>query len=485
MALAFVGALDHRRGHHHVTPQHPSADGLRDVVLHPPPGLCGFRDGVRSRDRVGRTVRRRQVLTVAVGGAAHRHRSDVDPRSVGSADRRVTPADAHRRDPSASTTTPTEIRLAGGNLHKMTGDAGQFVIVRPMVKGLWWQAHPFSLSAAPTTSGLTISVKNLGDGSASIRRLPRGTRMIVEGPFGACTPRALEDRKVLFIVGGVGVTPVKAMLERLDRRHQPIVLYRASRHDDLIYVNELREHGPGTRRRVDDPGRPHRDSRGEGSVLGQGVGAGRYPISPNASPCCVARNGCCGPDAPGCAKQASPQKTSTSSSRGGDPMTGQPPPSLGRRLLPALVLTTSAAGLVALLDRPSSGSAIDARLVTPRAVPTAAPVTTRTPTPSAATVTPGPAPTISAAAPASPSIVPPQVSSTTLPSGNTAGRGRRVHGTDSRRPDDRHPVGSCAGRSGRVVEPDRSATSTPSNRPMITVVRWRSISTRCRSSTPK
>jgi len=135
----------------------------------------------------------------------------------------------------------TEIRLAGGNLDTMTGDAGQFVIIRPMVKGLWWQAHPFSLSAAPTTSGLTISVKNLGDGSASIRRLPRGTRMIVEGPFGACTPRALDNRKVLFIVGGVGVTPVKAMLERLDRRHQPIVLYRASRHTDLIYVNELRE----------------------------------------------------------------------------------------------------------------------------------------------------------------------------------------------------------------------------------------------------
>jgi predicted ferric reductase len=135
----------------------------------------------------------------------------------------------------------TEIRLAGGNLHKMTGDAGQFVIVRPMVKGLWWQAHPFSLSAAPTTDGLTISVKTLGEGSASISRLPRGTRMIVEGPFGAYTPTTIQDRKVLFIVGGVGVTPVKAMLERLDRRNEPIVLYRASRNDDLLYVDELRE----------------------------------------------------------------------------------------------------------------------------------------------------------------------------------------------------------------------------------------------------
>ena len=134
----------------------------------------------------------------------------------------------------------TEIRLAGGNLHKMVGDAGQFVIVRPLVKGLWWQAHPFSLSAAPTTAGLKISVKSLGDASQSIGMLPRGTRVAVEGPFGAFTPRAIDDRKVLFIVGGIGVAPVKAMLERLDRRHQPIVLYRASKHDDLVYANELR-----------------------------------------------------------------------------------------------------------------------------------------------------------------------------------------------------------------------------------------------------
>jgi predicted ferric reductase len=133
-----------------------------------------------------------------------------------------------------------ELRLAGGGLNKMVGDAGQFVIVRPLAKGLWWQAHPFSLSAAPTTHGLKISVKSLGDGSASIGALPRGTRVVVEGPFGACTPRAMEDRKVLFIVGGIGVAPVKAMLERLDRRNQPIVLYRAHRHDDLVYANELR-----------------------------------------------------------------------------------------------------------------------------------------------------------------------------------------------------------------------------------------------------
>ena len=134
----------------------------------------------------------------------------------------------------------TELWLAGGDLHRRHGDAGQFVIVRPLAKGLWWQAHPFSLSAAPTTDGLRISVKTKGDATAVIGQLRVGTRVVVEGPFGACTPHRIDDRKVLFIVGGIGVAPVKAMLERLDRRHQPIVLYRAHRHDDLVYADELR-----------------------------------------------------------------------------------------------------------------------------------------------------------------------------------------------------------------------------------------------------
>jgi uncharacterized protein with FMN-binding domain len=40
-------------------------------------------------------------------------------------------------------------------------------------------------------------------------------------------------------------------------------------------------------------------------------------------------------------------------------MTARPHASLGRRLLPAVVLTTAASGLVALLDQPSTGSATD------------------------------------------------------------------------------------------------------------------------------
>src|SRR4029079_4009189 len=143
----------------------------------------------------------------------------------------------------------------------------------------------------------------------------------------------------------------------------------------------------------------------------------RYPISPTVSRFCAARSGCCGQDAPDCEKQASPPKTSTSSSRGGDPMTDHhPAASLGKRLLPAIALTASAAGLVVVLDRPPNGSAVDGRGDS-AASPDAAPDTAHAVTPIPPPTTP-PAPTVAPAIPVpspSPSIVPPAVSSTTLP----------------------------------------------------------------------
>jgi len=92
-----------------------------------------------------------------------------------------------------------------------------------------------------------------------------------------------------------------------------------------------------------------------------------------------------------------------------------PAASLGKRLLPAIALTASAAGLVVLLDRPPNGSAIDGRggiAANPDTSDTAAgvtPIPTPTTTP-AATV----APAVPVPSP-SPSVVPPAVSSTTLP----------------------------------------------------------------------
>jgi len=133
-----------------------------------------------------------------------------------------------------------DLELIGPGLRRREGDAGQFCFVRPLASGLWWQSHPFSMSTAPSTDRIRFTIKDRGDATASITQLRPGARVIVEGPFGVVTPDVLDGSKALFVVGGVGVAPVLAMLERLGPDHEPIVLYRAHSEKDLIHLDDLR-----------------------------------------------------------------------------------------------------------------------------------------------------------------------------------------------------------------------------------------------------
>jgi predicted ferric reductase len=79
----------------------------------------------------------------------------------------------------------------------------------------WWTAHPFSLSEAPDGRSLRITVKALGNHTARLRSIKLGTRVVAEGPFGVFTAAAQRPDKVLLIAGGIGITPIRALLEEI------------------------------------------------------------------------------------------------------------------------------------------------------------------------------------------------------------------------------------------------------------------------------
>jgi predicted ferric reductase len=88
---------------------------------------------------------------------------------------------------------------------------GQFFRWRFLTRGRWFEAHPFSLSAAPPR--VRITVKGVGDFSRGLRDLRPGTRVLAEGPYGGFHPRA---PKLVLIAGGVGITPIRSLLESLE-----------------------------------------------------------------------------------------------------------------------------------------------------------------------------------------------------------------------------------------------------------------------------
>ena len=134
------------------------------------------------------------------------------------------------------------LEIGGARLHRLRAQAGQFFTWRFLTRDRWWEAHPFSLSAAPDGRRLRITVKGIGDYTAALRAIPPGTRVIAEGPFGSFTAAARRRPRVALIAGGVGITPIRALLEEMPGGPEDItVVYRALHDDDVILRAELDE----------------------------------------------------------------------------------------------------------------------------------------------------------------------------------------------------------------------------------------------------
>jgi predicted ferric reductase len=131
------------------------------------------------------------------------------------------------------------VHVSGPGLRGLRVAAGQFFNVRALTPGLWWQAHPFSVSAAPTTAGLRFTVKALGDDSAEMLRLTPGTRLLLEGPYGVFTIEQAAGAPVVLVAGGVGIAPIRALLEDCGPHQSPIVIVRVSQEVDLAHRAEL------------------------------------------------------------------------------------------------------------------------------------------------------------------------------------------------------------------------------------------------------
>jgi ferredoxin-NADP reductase len=131
--------------------------------------------------------------------------------------------------------------LRGRALHRLPVAGGQFFQWRFLQRGMWWQAHPYSLSAAPTGRHLRITIKSLGDHSAALARLRPGTRVAMEGPYGVFTADTRHSDRVLLVGAGVGITPVRALLEDLPEDADVVVLLRGSTREDLVLRDEIRE----------------------------------------------------------------------------------------------------------------------------------------------------------------------------------------------------------------------------------------------------
>jgi predicted ferric reductase len=132
------------------------------------------------------------------------------------------------------------VSVTGRRLDAFGAEPGQFFRWRFLTRQLWWAANPYSLSAAPRPDLLRITVRVAGEHSRALRDLTPGTRVWAEGPYGGFTAALRTRAKVLLIAGGVGISPVRALIESIPARPGDLtVIYRASTEDDLVLRREI------------------------------------------------------------------------------------------------------------------------------------------------------------------------------------------------------------------------------------------------------
>lgn len=128
---------------------------------------------------------------------------------------------------------------SGRRLDRLAVSGGQFFKWRFFTKELWWHAHPYSLSALPQPPYLRVTVKGVGDQSRAVGKLKPGTRVGIEGPYGAFTHHVRSCDRVVLIGAGVGITPLRALLEDLPAAVQVTVIVRATAVVDIVHRDEV------------------------------------------------------------------------------------------------------------------------------------------------------------------------------------------------------------------------------------------------------
>lgn len=170
------------------------------------------------------------------------------------------------------TPTATSVYISGKHMDRFKAKGGQFVLVRFLSKKLWSQEHPFSLSRLPDGNTLRLTIRQLGDFTNEMPHVKPGTRMTVSGPFGAFTLQKREAQKILYIAGGIGITPIRSMIEQQaveGERGQAVLLYGNRSEADTVFLQELTELSKKNDMPMHNALSEQKDYRGENGFVDQ------------------------------------------------------------------------------------------------------------------------------------------------------------------------------------------------------------------------
>ena len=110
-------------------------------------------------------------------------------------------------------------------------------------KGLPEEEHHWTISSSPAEPYLTSTIKELGDFTATMGETKPGDTVTVDGAYGRFSYLLHpEEKELVFIVGGIGITPVRSMIKHLNDTNNvmPVtLLYANDNEKSIAFKDEL------------------------------------------------------------------------------------------------------------------------------------------------------------------------------------------------------------------------------------------------------
>lgn len=138
------------------------------------------------------------------------------------------------------TATSNSFLISGKNISRLSIQGWQFIKIRVLTRGFWRQSHPFSLSRLPEPDSLRLTLKQVGNYTTNLAKLPIGTKVLIDGPFGKFVNQVATTDKRLYIAGGIGITPLIWLIqESLQAGHDTILLYANQKPDNVPLLDDI------------------------------------------------------------------------------------------------------------------------------------------------------------------------------------------------------------------------------------------------------
>lgn len=128
----------------------------------------------------------------------------------------------------------------------MPYSAGQFVFVS--FPGISKEKHPFSIASASDKEQIRLGIKILGDYTLKLIDIKVGEKVIFWGPYGQFWQGARNDKNLVCIAGGIGITPFLGIVEeerKSQKRRQLDLIYCTRDATDAVYDKDLEQNSRG------------------------------------------------------------------------------------------------------------------------------------------------------------------------------------------------------------------------------------------------